>query len=154
MQAPINLFFLLDRSGTLFCESTSPKLARKYCKRALLNVTRIIITATPLYAVPILDDWIVLNVCIRFHFNTSSIRTPNISFLSLCNRLSPRLLLQFSLLLSKSWVRAWKLVKLRTLKSSKFVYFRCQVDFPCTISYRNDKLYGCASQPLTWSSYK
>ena len=38
---------------------------------------------------------------------------PSISFLSLCNRLSPPFLpvLQFSFFLSKSWVRAWKLVK-------------------------------------------
>ena len=43
-QAPMNLFiFFFYLPGTLFCESTSPKLGWKYCKRMLLNV---IITAT------------------------------------------------------------------------------------------------------------
>ena len=39
------LLFLFARWGTLFCESTSPKLAWKYCKRMLLKLN-VIITAT------------------------------------------------------------------------------------------------------------
>ena len=78
---------------------------------------------------------------------------PNISLSSLCNRLSPPFYCcRFSLMLSKSWMRVWKLVKEPWDFQSLFT-FHYQDDFPCTISHRSGKLRGCISQPFTWSSH-
>ena len=80
------------------------------------------------------SSMIVLNICIRFHFNIihRGPGTRHLIFITWsCNSLSPTLLLQFSLL-SKFWARSWKLVK-EPWNHQKFVLmFRCQIDFPCT----------------------
>ena len=114
-QALINLFFFTCPIAlfALFCESTSPKLAENIVKECCWTSSLQL-----LYVVLIVDEFP------QYLSDSTSIyhqpRT-DISLLSLCNRLSPPLLLQFSLLLSKSWVRAWKLVK-EPWHHQKFVY--------------------------------
>ena len=73
----------------------------------------------PLYVVLIVDEFpqYLYQIPLQYIIHLG----PDISLLSLCNRLLLPLLLQFSLLLSKSWVRAWKLVK-EPWYHQKFVY--------------------------------